>query len=335
MIMHNITQFHFLRPWWLLALLPLVYLLIKIRGYFGSQHQWAKACDAHLLPHLLEHTQTNVTKWSGYIIAAGWLIATIALAGPAWKQLPQPVYSENTARVIVFDLSPVMMATDVTPSRLVRARYKLLDLLHQFTQGQTGLIVYSGEPYIVSPLTEDTNTIASMVPDLSPDIMPTTGNNLSAALTMAAQLLQQAGFTKGQIVVVASSPADNTAIDTAKKQAQTGFATSVLAIGTEKNVPITLDNGQYLKDQTGAIVFSRLDATSLQQLAHAGNGNYALFTANNADVTQLSATQNNVAKFNVGKEKAKTNLWQDEGWWLVWLLLPLSLWAFRRGWFGG
>jgi Ca-activated chloride channel family protein len=334
MIMHDITQFHFLRPWWLLALLPLTYIVIKIYRYYGSQHQWAKACDAHLLPHLLEQTPTSITKWTGLITAIGLLLTTIALAGPAWKQLPQPVYNENAARVIIFDLSPAMLATDVPPSRLVRARYKLLDLLHLYTQGQTGLVVYSGEPYIVSPLTEDTNTIASMVPDLTPEIMPMKGNNLSTALNLGAKLLQQAGFNKGQLVVIASSPADNAAIATAKKLAQTGINTSVLAIGTEKNMPITLDNGQYLKDQNGAIVFSRLDAASLQQLAQAGNGNYALFTANTADVHQLTATDNNATAFNPSKEKAKTNLWQDEGWWLVWLLLPLGLWSFRRGWFG-
>lgn len=330
-----LSQFHFLRPWWLLALIPLAWLLFLLRRRFSGAHQWEQVCDLHLLPYLLQQSSGESFKLVSILLGVAWLLAALALAGPTWQQLPQAVYAQNNARVIVMDLSENVQAADLSPSRLVRERYKLLDMLHATQEGQTGLIVYSGEPYLVSPLTEDTKTIASLVPDLSPTIMPTQGNNLAAALTMAAKLLQQSGFEQGQIIVLVASSPTPEAIDTAKKLAAQGITTSVLAVGTGSNAPITLPDGQYVTDKKGAIVFSQLDMSNLQQLAQAGHGRYSVITGNDDDIHQLlQQTGSTTSALKASDEKATTNLWKDEGHWLIWLLLPVALFAFRRGWFG-
>ncbi len=336
MLSSVITNFHFLRPWWLLALIPLVLLLVLLRRRFSGAHQWAQVCDPHLLPHLLEQSPGSSLKQMSILLGVSWFFAVLALAGPTWQQLPQAMYAQNDGRVIVMDLSDNVRAADLQPSRLVRARFKLMDILRASKEGQTGLVVYSGEPYLVSPLTDDANTIAGMVPNLSPSIMPFQGNDLAAALKMAARLLQQSGFNKGQIIVLAASSASEEAIAEAKKLAEQGITTSVLGVGTGGNAPMTLSNGQFVTDKKGAIVFNRLDMANLQDLAQAGGGKYAAFSNNDSDIKQvLQIESSSMSGLEATKDKATTDSWKDEGHWFIWLLLPLAAVAFRRGWFGG
>lgn len=333
--MDFIHQFHFIRPWWLLMLIPLALIWIFSNKMQRRAHNWEKVCDPHLLPHLLVHQAgtRGLLMWN--LIGISWIIAVLVLSGPAWDKLPQPVYKQDLNRVIVFDLSDDMLASDIPPARLVRARYKLLDLLQKNTDGQIGLVVYSGEPYVVSPLTNDANTVAAMVPDLSPAIMPVSGYNLTSGLSLAAKILKQAGAEQGQIIAITAGKADQQAIDKAKKLQKDGYTVSVLGVGTTKSAPIMQPNGQYLQDKSGAIIFSKLDPSSLEALARAGHGQYATFTNDDSDLNVLLTTPAVATHFKQGKDKATTNLWQDEGRWLVWPLLFICLFAFRRGWFGG
>ncbi|NNM59453.1 MAG: VWA domain-containing protein [Legionellales bacterium] len=333
--MNFIQSFHFIRPWWLLALIPLALLWIQLQRRYRQSNEWEKVCDPHLLPHLLVHQVGSGGRLLASLLALGWFIAVIALSGPAWNRLPQPVYNQNSSRVIVLDLSNDMLVNDVPPSRLIRARYKLTDLLKQSNEGQTALVVYSGEPYVVSPLTNDTNTISSMIADLSPAIMPVAGTNLSSALNLAAKLLKQANVAEGQIIVIMSGKADENAITKAAQLAKEGYNVSVLGVGTTKNTPIMQTNGEFFHDEQGAIVFSKLDTNSLKKLAQKGQGQYVTFSNDNSDLTALLASASTLGELQQGKEKATTDLWQDEGRWLIVLLIPLGLVAFRRGWYGG
>lgn len=332
--MSFIQSFHFIRPWWLLALIPLAFLWIRLYKFSHQRNEWEKVCDPHLLPHLLVYQAGSAGRMLAILTGLGWLMATLALSGPAWNRLPQPVYDQNSSRVIVFDLSKDMLVADIAPSRLVRARYKLTDILKQSNEGQTALVVYSGEPYVVSPLTNDTNTIVSMVPDLSPSIMPVAGNSLAAAMDLAGKLLKQANVTEGQILVIAAGKADDDALATASKLAKEGYSTSVLGVGTSKNTPVMQDDGEFLHDKNGAIVFSKLDKESLEKLAEKGRGHYVTFSDNNSDVNALLVSTATSAQLKQGKEKATADIWQDEGRWMIVLLLPFCFMAFRRGWFG-
>ncbi|MBY0544055.1 MAG: VWA domain-containing protein [Gammaproteobacteria bacterium] len=333
--MFSIQTFHFIRPWWFLLLIPLSYLWFRLNQRYHQSNNWEKVCDSHLLPHLLVHRKGSRGVIITALLGLSWLFAILALAGPAWNQLPQPVYAKNSNRVIVFDLSPDMLANDIPPSRLVRARYKLIDLLKESQEGQTALVVYSGEPYVVSPLTNDSKTIMAMVPDLSPSIMPVSGNNLSAGLNMAGKLLAQADATEGKIIVIAGGKADEKTIAEAKKLQAQGYTISVLGVGTATNTPLRGENGQFLQDQNGSIIFSKLDGESLEKLASAGHGRYISFTNDNSDLNAFIDSASDSREIKEAQEKVTTSLWQDEGQWLIFLLLPFCFFAFRRGWFGG
>jgi Ca-activated chloride channel family protein len=148
------TAFHFLRPEWLWGLLPLVGLLVLLVKRGANAHVWESVCDSHLLPHVLVGTTGAKSCSPIILLGLGWTLTLVALAGPVWSQLPQPVFRAESALVIVLDVSRSMDAQDVAPSRLTRAKHKILDILQARQEGQTGLVIFAGESFVVSPLTD-------------------------------------------------------------------------------------------------------------------------------------------------------------------------------------
>lgn len=328
-----IEQFHFLRPWWFLLLLPCIAITILLWRYWRRQNSWQQVCDAHLLPHLLQGKVNQTRRWPLLLLLLAWLFAVIALAGPTWSRLPEPVYRSLAADVFVMDLSPAMLAADIKPNRLTRARYKLLDILHAERDVSVGLVAYSGEAYTVSPITEDANTIASMVPDLNPTIMPLAGNNLAMGLHQAQSLIQQAQAKPANVIVITASNANSDAIASARQLAKQGIPVSVIGIGSQQGGPITLPNGDFLQDKNGNTIISRLDTASLRQLAQAGAGDYIPFSSGNADVKAVMRLTPTQYALQSRQEKAKFNSWLDQGRWFLLVVLLLALLVFRKGWF--
>jgi len=329
-MMTYIEQFHFLRPWWWLAIVPLIIIIIFCKSQTTSGTAWAKVCDAHLLPHLLtDQIQKFSNAWL-WVLFMAWLITVFALAGPAWRYSTIPTYQKNINRVIVMDLSDDSLATDVPPSRLIRERYKLLDLLKKAQEGQTGLVVFAGEPYTVSPLTSDSKTIAAMVDNLSPGIMPLQGNNLSSGLQKAKQLLLNANVSKGQIIVISAGAFNKKAKTTAKSLAKQGYTVSILGVGSQQKKPLKNKNGNFLHDEQGNIIFSHFDSNALKTIASAGDGIYVPFTNDAQDITKLLSFDRSQQFKQAKKSKQATKKWQDEGHWFVLLILPLVLFGFRR-----
>ncbi len=123
-----ISQLHLLRPWWILMLLPISLLVWRLSFFQALSNSWHKACNPGLLKYLLVNRVQKHSRWPLYLLALAWLISIIALAGPTWSRMPQTVYRTTRGEVVVFDLSPNMLATDIKPSRLERAKFKLMDL---------------------------------------------------------------------------------------------------------------------------------------------------------------------------------------------------------------
>ncbi len=325
------AQFHFIRPWWLLALLPILFFLWQLLKKQVQAGSWQAVCDEHLLPQLLDQYQQGPNRWPYYILAVIWLLTVLALTGPTWTRLPQPVYRAQSAVVVAMDMSQTMYAKDLPPSRLERERFKAMDLLKLATAKQVGMVAFSREAYVVSPLTNDTHTISEMVPQLTPNIMPVSGQNIKQALIKSAALIKQGGDAKGQIVLFTSAQATASDMAQAAKLEKEGITTSVLGIGTLAGAPIPTSRGFYA-DSRGDVVLTKLHETSLQALAKAGGGHYQRFNNNDSDVRQL-LNGHATSLTKATKMMDKTDIWKDEGRWLLWLVLPLLLLGFRRGWF--
>lgn len=326
-----IEHFHLIRPWWLLALLALAVILWRLYRSDNINNNWRKVCDPQLLPYFLVTQSTTKIRWPLWLLGAAWLSCVIALTGPSWSLQSQQVYRSLRGVVIVFDLSPQMFADDLKPSRVDRAKYKLMDLLSQAKGSAVGLVAFSGEAYTVSPLTQDARTITAMIDEMSPNIMPVRGNNISAGLLLAQKLLQRGDANPGSIVLITDSNADAAAIKTARQLGADGIKINVLPIGTATGAPIPLTGGSFLKDDAGNIILAKLDVDTLEQLAAANGGSVVPFTIDDTDVQQLLTFN------NLGTHAVKTNevefSWRDQGVWLVLLIVLLAAMAFRRGWF--
>ncbi|MGB5425258.1 MAG: VWA domain-containing protein [Gammaproteobacteria bacterium] len=325
-------SFHFQQPEWLLALLPLMLLLWLLRQSGESSSAWRKVCDARLLPYLLDTQGNSRSRLPLWLLALGGLLAVIALADPVWEQQQQPVYRNEASRVVVLDLSNSMLSPDLEPSRLVRARYKVSDILKQSMDGQTGLVVFAGDAFTVAPLTHDTDTIEALLSPLQPALMPVQGSRVDLGLLQAANLMQQAGIQRGDILLLTDGFDGQRAIDTAARVYKDGYRVSVLGVGTDTGAPVPTGRGGYLRDQQGDIVLPALDQAALRQLATAGGGAYTAISSGDHDVRFLLSKMTTQAAERTEQAGMHTDKWQSNGPWLAVLLLPLAALAFRRGW---
>jgi Ca-activated chloride channel family protein len=325
-------EFHFLRPGWL-VLLPLVpiavYLFLRARR---DRRRWEAVCDPALLPHvLIDRGPGTRRRWPGVALGLVGVLGITALAGPAWERLPQPVFRAQSALVVALDLSRSMAAADLTPSRLARATYALRDILEARPDGQTGLVVFAADAFVVSPLTDDIVTIEAQLPALEPGIMPAQGSRPERAVALASGLLEQAGAGRGDILLLTDGAADPDAVEAAARAAAAaGYAVSVLAVGTAAGAPIPAPEGGFVTDAGGGIVVPRLDEDALRGVARAGGGSYVSLE----DGPQVLATLG--ARWQPGREAGEetglvTDSWLDRGPWLAALIVPFAVLGFRRG----
>ena len=325
-------HFHFLRPAGFALLLPLVLLLWYLLRRRGSSRGWEAVCDPALLPHVLIGELSARDRRSLWPVALAGVLATLALAGPTWSRVPQPVFSSTQALVIALDLSRSMNATDVAPSRIERARFKIADLLRLRREGQTALVVYAGDAFTVAPLTDDAATLLSQLPALTPAIMPMPGNHAAVALERARDLLRQAGLARGDVLLITDESEGEAAIEAAAMLRDEGYRVSVLGVGTEQGAPVPLPDASFLKDDNGEIVIPALEDAPLRQLAASGNGIYQRIAVDDTDVNALGALlDQRPSDAETQATELQADIWRDQGPWLVLALLPLAALAFRRG----
>ena len=234
--------------------------------------------------------------------------------------------------MLVLDLSYSMKSGDLAPSRLDRARQKLMDLLRQRNEGQTGLIAYAGDAHIVTPLTDDTPTIANLLPALNPDMMPVPGSDPVAAVKQAVKLLHSAGIRQGRILLVTDDIAQKHQQGVAKALQGSGATLAVLGVGTSTGAPIPLPKGGFLKDASGAIVMPAVDEQRLNRVARASDGRYMPIQLDNSDLDYLLAEELLPSSEQTLALERSADTWEDQGYLLIILLLPLALGLFRRGW---
>ncbi|MGA0587051.1 VWA domain-containing protein [Dyella sp. KRB-257] len=320
--------FHFLRPLWLLGLLVLPLLVWRgVRADAGVR-ELSRLVDAALLPHLLSG-RPAARRVSTALLALGWTLATLAFAGPTWSRQPQPLYAERAAQVVAISLSPRMLAKDVAPSRLDRAKYKARDLFASNRAGQNALIAYAGEAFLVAPLTSDAGSLDELLDALAPDIMPVEGDNAAQAIEQGVKLVAQAKAGGGSLVLI-TDRADADAQAAARRAQAQGVRVSVLGIGTTAGGPVPLAGGGFLRDAQGNLELARRDDAALAALAAAGGGRFVPASDDHGDIEALHAQLHGGAA--VASGGARSEQWVDRG---PWLLLPLLLVAaagFRRGW---
>ena len=326
-----LADFHFLRPAWLLLGLPLAWLCWRLHRRAGSRDVLARFCDAALLPHLTV-TLGGVARGRLLPFALGGALGVLALAGPTVERVPQPVYREQAALVVLLDLSRSMAAQDVVPSRLERARYKIRDLLAARQRGQTALLVYTDRAFVVTPLTDDVNTIVSQLSVMEPGLMPSQGTDAAAAVEAAVALIDQAGYPRGDLLMVTDEVPATQQARIADLLAGREIRLSVLGTGTSAGAPVPDDDGGFVKDAAGQIVVARFDPNALAAVARAGRGHYETLAADGRDVDALAKFLDTLAMGEVeSAAQRQTEQWHELGPWLLVPVVLLGSLAFRRG----
>ena len=336
-----LTNFHFIRPLWLLALAVLFLVLWLLKKHRFHQSPWQNFLPPHLSGALIEGTNNSSlsTKKSFqerlFLVKPFFigLLTIIALAGPAWQKLPQPVYQTERGSVLIMDMSYSMYATDIKPNRLTRARFKAIDLLNKISDGDMGLIAYAGDAFTISPLTQDIKNIELLLPSLTPEIMPELGANPYAALTLAHDMLINAGHLTGDIYWFTDDVDNNELSDIYDWSNKYGHRLNILGVGSANGAPIKLPSGELLKDDNGAIVVPRLPSQKLQSLASIGKGMYQTISNGDDDIDKLIMTFDALNNKQDQQQKSQQtgDQWQEEGAWLLIVVLALALSYFRRG----
>ena len=324
------ADLHFLRPEWLWAIPAVIVGAILLARRQLGPGSWQKVVDPALAPHVLSGSSNRKSDLRWWLLGIGGVVAALSLAGPAWERIEQPVFRSDQALVVALDLSRSMDAQDVSPSRMLRARLKILDILERRASGQTALIVYSSNAFTVAPLTTDTDTIAALVNSLSTDIMPSRGSYPTAAIYKGQQLLEQAGAAVGEVLLITDGGSSPAAERAARDLLDAGYTLSVLGVGTGEGAPIPKLSGGFVTDQAGRIAVARLEERGLRELSMSGGGRYATWSSDGRDLDYLMAGE--VGTRKASDDALATDQWREEGPWLALLLLPLGALAFRRGW---
>lgn len=315
--MNAATGFEFLRPMWLLALFALPVLAWLARRGPQAAQAWRQAVDPHLLPHLIERSASprrRLGAWTG-VLAYTVAVAVVALAGPSWREVEQPLWQSRIPAVIALDLSSASLATDLPPSRLAQMRARVAARLEAHPGGPLGFVAYAGDAFTVTPLTEDVANIALFLEALEPDVMPVDGQATGRAIAWSRELMQRGGFARGHIVVL-TDRADATAERAAADARAAGFTVGVVGVGTAR--------GAEVRTRTGSTVRVALDEDSLRGLARAGGGRYAPLGAGDERAFAPTAGE------DVASGRGRVQVRQDGGYWLLPAVLLFALLAWLR-----
>src|SRR5689334_805662 len=235
----GVSTLHFLHPAWLLALPPLLLLTVWLARSSSNDGNWSRLVDSQLLPLLrVAEGRRGRSLWP-LLLGAVWTLAVLALAGPAWTHIESPAFRIPASWVVVLDLSPSMSASDVSPSRVARARYAASDILAGARDARVGLVVFAADAHTVTPLTSDVATARMLLGPLAPGFMPEAADRLAPALEESQRLLDAGGYTRhGQVIVLSDGVSDPVeALRAAQELRKQGSTVNVIGVGTPSGAP--------------------------------------------------------------------------------------------------
>jgi Ca-activated chloride channel family protein len=330
--MTDFQAFHFIRPEWLIAIIPLLIMALLLTKISNKQSGWQGIVSSHLYQYLVVAKDKKSYKPPFYLVGLAWLLACIAMAGPTWQKLPQPVYQVSTGKVIILDMSMSMRATDILPDRLTRAKFKTIDLLTSLEDGEVGLVVYAGDAFTISPLTSDVTNITTLIPSLRPEIMPILGSDPLFAMQQAEKLLASAGYKKGEIYWISDGIEFDDIEELQGHIEKSPYRYSVLGVGTQKGAPIMMLDGSFMKDVRGNIVLPTLNSNYFSQVLGNTNGRYTPIQNDDSDIKNMQFKSLTIEQDQVsGDVIGQGDQWQDMGVVFVLIILPFAAYAFRRG----
>ncbi|MDX1303252.1 vWA domain-containing protein [Photobacterium sp.] len=302
------SQFHFLRPWWLLAFVPMV-LLLWLRLLEDSRPSWKDVLPEHLRSALTIGEKGWRKQLPLKLLLVNVTLAIVICAGPTWQREASPFGEDKASMLVVLDNSDSMLQKDLPPSRLERSKQKVRDLLSAREGGRTGLVVYAGSAHVAMPVTQDAKVFDPFLAAISPEIMPVDGKDSSQALSLIDQQLNN---ELGSSVLLVSDGVTPNTIDSFEDFfSDKPYQLLILAAGNPERVS---DNP--------------MDLDSLRALARATGGQLVEVSIDGSDIKTL----NRLVERNMQLNGESSMPWKDMGYVLLYpIALIMMLW-FRKGW---
>ncbi len=320
--------FHFLRPLWLLAAPAVVLLWLAIRRRDAMHRGASELVAEHLRDALTVNADTRLGFRPVDAGALVLLILTVAAAGPTWSKVPSPWFAETAPLVVAIEVSDSMRSNDLLPTRLDRARFKLLDLINERTGSRTALIAYAGSAHIVMPPTKDVDVIKPFLESLDPAIMPSQGANVEAVLPLARELLGDDSAIGTLLFVNDGFDALDIA-PLAEFAAEPGAPSiAAMVVGTDEGGVALMPDGSPVRSPGGGRLDTTIDPDLLRRIDSEAGISVVRASTGTADVLQLMRT----IESNLRQADDPDSYWLDRAWWLLLPALFLTLLQFRRGW---
>ncbi|MEX6502530.1 VWA domain-containing protein [Pseudomonas zhanjiangensis] len=322
---------HWLRPYWLLLLPALGWLVWQLWHREKRIGRWQLLLPTAFHDALLIGGGNRASRSPWIVLGLTWLLALLAMLGPSWQHLEQNILKPADPLVVMLELTPQMLASDAPPNRLEQAKRKLLDLLQARRDLQTAIVVFAGSAHTLVPLSDDLATSRNLLESLKPSIMPEPGHRADLALVQALALLDQSQQGRGRLLLIGSSLDEGERQGIRQALEGRSERLTMLGVGSSQGAPILGEDGSFLKDRQGAILIPRLDSADLARFAREIGGRYRPASLDDRDLTELGLLER-PQQMRQASEPAQLQAWVDQGHWLLVPLLLLAACAGRRGW---
>lgn len=235
--------------------------------------------------------------WTKYILfVLAYICVVFAAARPQLGTKLREVKSDGVEMMLVVDISNSMMAEDFTPTRLDRTRYAIDKLLSQMQQDRVGMVVFAGEAKVQLPITTDYRMARSFTKRLLTDLVSVQGTNLADAIDLTTlSFSNDEGASRVMILITDGEAHDHGAIEAAERASEKGVTIFTIGIGSPEGAPVKV-NGEFIKDENGDMVVSRLNEELLQDIATKGNGGYVRATNANFGLDKIVDEINEMEK---------------------------------------
>lgn len=272
-------MFRFANPdiLWLLVLVPAMVLALVLVARARRKALDRFAAGEALRELMPDVSQGRVRLKSAIFITAVALVV-LAAARPQFGSKLREQKSEGIEMMLVVDVSNSMLAEDFTPSRLDRTRYAIDKLFASLHQDRVGMVVFAGEAKVQLPITTDYRMARSFARKLSPSLVSVQGTDLGQALSLATLSFSNAKDKSRAIILITDGEAhDADAVEAARRAAEQGIRIFCIGIGTPEGAPIKI-GGEFIRDEKGDMVVSRLNEKMLQEIADIADGGYVRAT---------------------------------------------------------
>lgn len=293
-------MFRFAHPELLYLLVVIPLLIVFYVVMVGKKKKAiAEFGNPELLKPLMPLLSFKRGTWKFVMLMFALVFVILGAAGPQFGSKLQQVKKKGVELVIALDVSNSMMAQDIKPSRLEKAKMAIARMVEKLSDDKVGLIVFAGDAYVQLPITTDYSSAKLFLSNITTDIVPVQGTAIGSAIDLAARsFTPETETSKAIIVITDGENHQDDAVAAAKSAREKGINVHAIGMGLEQGGPIPEKGrpGEFMKDGNGNVVVSKLDEKTLQEIAKAGEGLYVRANNTNVGLTQLMDEVNQMEK---------------------------------------